>query len=162
MFSDEQKKADDAVHKMTSDSRKAYETTKALYNVSVGKMVEVVKKGRTPVEVGTTGRIFWAQYNDWGTLKVGLKDDAGTVYWTTVASVVVTDPTIVADFPATKIKARVTGYTTDRAWNLDVEGRTKAIWCPKNQALPTFEDKAGFQDFLVANWVLAENNIKVS
>jgi|688.fasta_scaffold01222_48 hypothetical protein len=50
--------------------------------------VKVVRGRKVPV--GTMGKVFWAGKNQWG-LRVGLKTDKGTVYWTSVANVEVTD-----------------------------------------------------------------------
>lgn len=57
--------------------------------VAKGKTVTVVK-GRK-VAKGTTGEIFWLGETKFGT-RVGIKDAAGTVHWTAITNVEVTNP----------------------------------------------------------------------
>lgn len=59
------------------------------------KQVKVVKGRKVPI--GTTGECFWmnsydnSKYGDpWGiytTIRIGIKDDAGNVYWTSLDNV---------------------------------------------------------------------------
>ena len=54
--------------------------------VSKGKNIKVVK-GRK-VRIGTSGTCIWVGQGTYG-MRVGLKDDAGTVHWTALDNVVV-------------------------------------------------------------------------
>lgn len=60
----------------------------AAHRVTKGREVVVVKGRKVPK--GTTGEVFWTGESTWGP-RVGFKDAAGTVHWTAMGNVEVTD-----------------------------------------------------------------------
>lgn len=82
----------------------------AAHRVEVGKEVAVVRGRKVPK--GTTGRVFWMGDSRFGR-RVGLRDATGTVHWTALTNVEVTNPEdyieVPADYPPTAEAIRMAG-----------------------------------------------------
>lgn len=64
----------------------------AALKVKMGSTVEVIRKGRSGVAVGTTGVVFWRGSNGWGGMRLGAKTPDGEVFWVPEGSVRVVIP----------------------------------------------------------------------
>ena len=85
-----------AYMRQITDGLKRNRTTAA--QVEIGKEVVVVKGRKVPI--GTKGVVFWRKevnydrYNRWykATMRIGIKDSDGVVYWLNESNVEVADP----------------------------------------------------------------------
>lgn len=85
-----------AYMRQIADSLKQNRTAAA--NVEIGKEVVVIKGRKVPI--GTKGVVFWRKevnydrYNRWynATMRIGIKDSDGVVYWINESNVKVVDP----------------------------------------------------------------------
>ena len=123
------------------------------YSIRKGCEVRVVKdRGNVTAPIGLVGRVFYRSEKTFGrygykaaTVRLGLRDENGKVYWTTEKNCVLTDPepkldnlvdVRVAAIVRESIKARLVRFFTDKA------GEVVETWIPKSAIIETNEQEA--------------------
>lgn len=129
----------DDLAKATADLEEAREH----FSIRKGVKVRVVReRGNTTAPMGTEGRVFWVGVTTYGrygyrtsTCRLGLKDEHGTIFWTTEKNCELVDPNPeIAETVTVKVACYMRDTLNAKLFRFmtDVAGETVEAWIPKD------------------------------